>query len=73
MVADLNLLGSVGDLYCFSNTLSMLVIKSGISLRQVLCCDQELTGNKERWYSGLPNLRDLYNYCTITVHVNLFT
>ena len=25
MVADLNLLGSVGDLYCFSNTLSMLV------------------------------------------------
>ena len=26
MVADLNLLGSVGDLYCFSNTLSMLVL-----------------------------------------------
>ena len=26
MVAGLNLLGSVGDLYCFSNTLSMLVI-----------------------------------------------
>ena len=26
MVADLNLLGSVGDLYCFSNTLSMLVV-----------------------------------------------
>ena len=25
MAADLNLLGSVGDLYCFSNTLSMLV------------------------------------------------
>ena len=25
MVADLNLLGSVGDLYCFCNTLSMLV------------------------------------------------
>ena len=25
MVADMNLLGSVGDLYCFSNTLSMLV------------------------------------------------
>ena len=25
MVADLNLLGSVGDPYCFSNTLSMLV------------------------------------------------
>ena len=27
MVAYLNLLGSVGDLCCFSNTLSMLVIK----------------------------------------------
>ena len=26
MVADLNLLGSVGDLYCFCNTLSMLVL-----------------------------------------------
>ena len=26
MVADFNLLGSVGDLYCFSNTLSMLVV-----------------------------------------------
>ena len=26
IVADLNLLGSVGDLYCFSNTLSMLVL-----------------------------------------------
>ena len=26
MVADLNLLGSVGDLYCFSNTLGMLVL-----------------------------------------------
>ena len=25
MVADLNLLGSVGDLYCFSNTFSMLL------------------------------------------------
>ena len=25
MVADLNMLGPVGDLYCFSNTLSMLV------------------------------------------------
>ena len=25
MVADLNLLGSVGDLYCFCNTRSMLV------------------------------------------------
>ena len=25
MVADFNLFGSVGDLYCFSNTLSMLV------------------------------------------------
>ena len=25
MVSDLNLLGSVGDLYCFSDTLSMLV------------------------------------------------
>ena len=28
MVADLNLSGSVGDLYCFSNTLSMLVFKN---------------------------------------------
>ena len=26
MVADLNLLGSVGDLYCKSNTLSMLFL-----------------------------------------------
>ena len=26
MVADLNLLGSVGDMYCFSNTFSMLVV-----------------------------------------------
>ena len=26
MVADLNLVGSLGDLYCFSNTLNMLVI-----------------------------------------------
>ena len=25
MVVDLNLLGTVGDLYCFCNTLSMLV------------------------------------------------
>ena len=25
MVADFNFLGSMGDLYCFSNTLSMLV------------------------------------------------
>ena len=25
MVVDLNLLGSVGDLYCFSNTFSMLL------------------------------------------------
>ena len=28
MVADLNLLVSVGDLYCFSNTLSMLVVNT---------------------------------------------
>ena len=29
MVADLNMLGLVGDLYCFSNTLRMLVKHSG--------------------------------------------
>ena len=32
MVADLNLLGSVGDLYCFSNTFSMLLYVAPI------CC-----------------------------------
>ena len=32
MVADLNLLGSVGDLYCFSNTFSMLLYVATI------CC-----------------------------------
>ena len=32
MVADLNLLGSVGDLYCFSNTHSMLVYYAFILL-----------------------------------------
>ena len=33
MVADLNLLGSVGDLYCFCNTLSMLVNKATLNFR----------------------------------------
>ena len=39
MVADLNLLGSVGDRYCFSNTLSMLVIKFGCHQRTALSSD----------------------------------
>ena len=39
MVADLNLLGSVGDLYCFCNTLSMLVSIwiSVINMRSSIC------------------------------------
>ena len=37
MVADLNLLGSLGDLYCFSNTFSMLLCVAPI------CCPSCLT------------------------------
>ena len=37
MVADLNLLGSVGDLYCFCNTLSMLVSAFFDTLQNHVC------------------------------------
>ena len=37
MVPDLNLFGSVGDLYCFSNTLSMLVISESEPIDVHLC------------------------------------
>ena len=42
MVADLNLLGSVGDLYCFSNTFSML-FSAPEPKAQVHYCDHALS------------------------------
>ena len=36
MVADLNLLGSVGDMYCFSNTLIILVF-TRLFARLLIC------------------------------------
>ena len=38
MVADLNLLGSVGDLYCFSNTFSMLLYVAPICCPSCFSC-----------------------------------
>ena len=43
MVADLNLLGSVGDLYCFSNTFSML-FRAQEPKAPVTYCDHALSG-----------------------------
>ena len=37
MVEDLNLLGTVGDLYCFSNALSVLVQYRFVELRHLNC------------------------------------
>ena len=63
MVADLNLLGSVGDLYCFSNTLSMLVIIVSFTNQESFSCSQwflyssvykfvmeDTDENGENWY-----------------------
>ena len=38
MVADLNLLGSVGDLYCISNTFSMLLYVAPICCPSCFLC-----------------------------------
>ena len=43
MVADLNLLGSVGDLYCFSNTFSMLLYVAPICCPSCYVTFQEFT------------------------------
>ena len=53
MVADLNLLGSVGDLYCFSNTLSMLVFVYFQGCAQVSLADFDPKQISIRWYNVL--------------------
>ena len=55
MVANWNLLGSVGDLYCFSNTHSMPVTHEIITFQDI-CRDKipkDFTSIKDTYYAAL--------------------
>ena len=61
MVADLNLLGSVGDLYCFSNTFSTLT-RAHESKDPVPYCDHALSGVRQKSVKVVKSVRGPLNY-----------
>ena len=53
MLADWNLVGSVGDLYCFSNTLSMLVFMCLVCVLSIAVFEIVVFIMKIQWHSKL--------------------
>ena len=58
MVAHLNLLGSVGDLYCFSNTLSMLVLIGNKFSYLQKCSCVNISKKKKKLLAGWTGRRN---------------